>query len=125
MEQENENTRLIFGLSPLAAFINGIVMCIFSGVFWAVSFLKQVPEGIKSINSKQIDELHIDIPWYYDIPFMVISLLLLFSWIEYKFKILPGELSWKAILYKYVYGVTFVMLLCFLTKVVIVYSFLN
>jgi len=122
---EQKKVGLIFGLAPLAALVNAVIMSILSGVFWSISFLKQIPDGFKFSSAKQLQGLDISIPWYYDMPFIVLSMLLLFSWIEYKFKIPPGELSLKAIIYKYFYGVFFTMFLGFFTKIIILYLFLN
>lgn len=117
--------KIIFGLTPFSVLINGIIMTILAGISWSIAYLKQIPEGYKFTDAKLIKDLKIDVAWYYDMPFILLGMILLFSWIEYKFKFKPGDLSFKAVIYKYFYGLTISLLITWITKIIILYMFLK
>lgn len=125
MEQEvQSNESLIFGLTPKATLLNGIALSALSGVAWAVGYIKQVPKDIVA-TAEKLHELKIEVPWYYDLPIFVLSLLLVFRWVEFKFNMQPGEFSGKSLLYKYIYGCVGLSILAWIVQVLILTIFFS
>lgn len=116
-----EDKKIIFGLSPRATLVNSVVLLVLSSVFWVLRFVQQMPPNVKDLKS-----LKIEVEWYYDLPLQLLSIIMVWRWVEFKFDLKPGEFSWKAIKYKFFYAATlfwfinvilkFELLLIFLPK---------
>jgi hypothetical protein len=102
MEQETP-PKIIFGLSPKATIINVFVLAFLGQLLWVLVYLSQFPAGFdfKHIpdDFKTID----NVPWYYDMPLTILSMVMGLVWIQYTYKIENGDYSWRAIKYKYFY----------------------
>lgn len=122
MEQGN-NTKLIFGLSPKATIVNALVILAIAQVFWVLKFIQMLPDNIK-YNLKSAQDLNINVPWYYDMPIVFLSMIMMLSWVEFRFNIKRGDWSWRAIKYKYVYMVGFILLFQMAVKLVLLLIFL-
>jgi hypothetical protein len=95
--------KIIFGLSPRATIINSLVLLFIGQFFWAYKFLQQLPPGF-DINNVPADFKMIDnVPWFYDMPFTILSVVMGLTWIQFVYKIENGDFSWRAIKYKYLY----------------------
>jgi len=120
MEQKN-NTQpqvLMFGLSPKATLINSIVISILAQLIWAIVVTSQV-----DLNS--IDTQPINVPWYYDLPLSVLSILMLIKWIEFRFNIAKFEMTFRAFRYRFIYGLLLMTIFQMLLKVFFVLLILS
>lgn len=114
-----DKPKLIFGLSPLATFINALVFLFFSQVFYALKFLSQIPEGLSYKDLSDDFKFVDNVPFYYDMPLLCLSIVMGLRWVEYKFKVPYGDMSWKAVRFKYIYLLSTIILLEFLFRFLI------
>lgn len=103
MEKEIKKRKIMFGLSPLAAFLNSIVLMMISQLIVVLKTKQMLPVGYQYTEESFL-ALKIDVPWYYDAVTFVLSIILIFSWAEFKFNINPTEpLNWRTVRIKYIY----------------------
>jgi hypothetical protein len=98
-EEVTQSDKVIFGLSSKATLINAIVFAALSKLFWVIAYCSQFSskEEYMSLTERPID----NVTWYYDLPLSILSIVLLLSWVEFFYKMKPGELSWRAFRYKF------------------------
>lgn len=103
MEKEVNKRKIIFGLSPLAALLNSIVLMMVSQLIVILKTKQMLPTGYQYTEESFL-ALNIDVPWYYHAVTFVLSIILIFSWAEFKFNINPTEpLNWRTVRIKYIY----------------------
>lgn len=120
MEAQNNNPqvnpeqsdKVIFGLSPKATIINAIVISILSQLFWVISVASQISANP---NSKEA----VNVPWYYDMPLSILSILMVMKWIEHVYKIDKNDRSLRALRYRFVYGVCLTSVFQLFVKVIL------
>lgn len=118
---ENNNPKLVFGLSPRATLVNGLILLAITSLMWSLSLVKQIPENIQ-LNAEVAKDIQVDIPWYIDTPLIFLGVFLLMTWTTFKFYTTPNfvQNKWKydiaAILFVVVYSLImkFVFLLLLL-----------
>jgi hypothetical protein len=104
---QEEKTTLIFGLSPRATLVNSFVLAAIAQLVWASVATWQI-----------IHKVEVNIPWYFDLPINVLSLIMFLNWIDYKFKLPKGEMSWRTFKYRFVFGILSMMLFHYVLKLV-------
>ena len=92
----------------MATAINSLVWIFIAEISWLIAYLKLIPSGS---TSEFIMGMSTVVPWYYHMPFVFISMTMLFRWLEYTFKLESVDFSWRAIKYKFLYGITFLLIL--------------
>ena len=103
MEKEVNKRKIMFGLSPLAALLNSIVLMMVSQLIVILKTKQMLPTGYQYTEESFL-ALNIDVPWYYHAVTFVLSIILIFSWAEFKFNINPTEpLNWRTVRIKYIY----------------------
>lgn len=102
MESENP-PKIIFGLSPKATIINAIILLFVGQFMWTYTYLKQVPLGFDFKNVPDDFKTIDNVPWYYDMPFTILAIVMGLAWIQYTYKIENNDYSWRAVKYKYFY----------------------
>lgn len=110
-----ESKKLIFGLSPAATIINGIILTILSSLSWTLKFTSDLQPGLTVESALQSKD---NVPWYYDMILIFMAMLLIFKWVEYKFDLKPGEFTWKSIQYKYIYVILGMILIESISKAI-------
>ena len=90
MEQNNttETPKLIFGLSPNAAIINSFIIAALAQLFWAICAASQLV-----LNGTE--QQTINVPWYYELPLSVLSLIMLMSWVNHRYNLNMKEFNIK------------------------------
>lgn len=93
-EQQNnlEPQKLFFGLSPKATFINSIVIAVLGQLLWSIVAVSQ-------ISLESLEQPAPDVPWYYNLPLSILSIIMLLRWIDFKYKI--GKLEFSARSFKF------------------------
>lgn len=108
METNNEEKQvLIFGLSPKATLINAFVLALIAQLIWALVATWQIAH-----------KTEVNIPWYYDLPINVLSLVMFLNWIDYKFQLPKGEFTWRTFKYRFIYGILSMMVFHYVLKLV-------
>jgi hypothetical protein len=118
--QTTEQPKLIFGLSPNATFANAIILSVVSSLFWVIKFAQQIPPGT-DYSKLQITD---NVPWYYDVPFSVLSIVLALTWVEYKYKIPRGSWDWSHVRIKII-SVFVLFFIQEISKVLLLITILN
>lgn len=94
---------------------------------WAIKYYQQFPPGT-NLNHLPVDFKPVDnVPWYYDMPIVILALFMGREWIEYTFNIEKGDRSWRAFKYTYVYLIGAILLAGIIAKSIIlaIYFFIN
>jgi hypothetical protein len=102
MEQKTP-PKIIFGLTPRATIINAFIILFIGQFIWSYAFVQQIPLGFDINNVPKDFKLDINVPWYYDLPFIILSVIMGLTWVQHVYKIEKGDFSWRAIKYKYIY----------------------
>ena len=120
--EEELNPKVIFGLSRKATVINAIIILFISQLFWCLCFIKQVPGGFSYYDYEQLPLGNIyykNIPWYVDVPFQILSMVMILSLVEHKYDIKNTDYSWKGIRYKILYPIFSFSIIATIMKIVI------
>ena len=108
MEQDK---KIIFGLSPVATLVNSFLLITLNQLIWAIKYIKIIPAGTKDLNT-----INVEVPWYYDFPLDMLVIFMVWKWVESKYDIKPGELTWKSVKFKYIYTIFFIWALSQLVR---------
>jgi hypothetical protein len=122
----SEKVRMPFGLSPRATIVNAIILLSLSQLFWVLKFTQQIPMGT-DFSQATPESLNLvdNVPWYYDVPFIILAMIMALTWIEYKYEIKPGEFTWRAIRYKYIYTLIGYTLVAMVSKFIFLFIVLS
>ena len=113
-----EQKKLIFNLSPQETIFNAIILMIIGQFIVALCIFHQLPTDF-TLGKDFLENTNV--PWYCDMPFTVLSIILCFSWSNYKFNIKPGDISWRAIKIRYIYTIGTICIFESLVKIIILY----
>ena len=121
MEKEINKRKIMFGLSPLAALLNSIVLMMVSQLIVVLKTKQMLPAGFQ-YTEESFRALNVDVPSYYDVVTFVLSIMLIFSWAEFKFNINPTEpLNWRSVKIKYIYILIPLLVLSSAFRAVLIY----
>lgn len=95
---ETKKNKIIFGLSPKAALINAFLLLLLSQIFWALVFFQQFPDGM-DLSNIPTDFKVDNVPWYYTLPLSLLSMIIISSWIQYKYDVPRGDFSLRTLKY--------------------------
>lgn len=104
MEENTQESKLIFGLSPFATALNAILLTIISGLLNAVYFCTHFEENHIDWANTTTDN-----PWYITFPLFVIAWVMMNRYIDWRYEIAPNVISLKHFLRKIIYLTIFVI----------------
>lgn len=104
MEENTQDSKLIFGLSPLATALNAFLLTILSGLFNAVYFCVH-------FESNQIDLVNtkVENPWYITFPLFVVAWIMIAKYIDWRYEVSELTFSLRHFLRKLIYLTIFVI----------------
>lgn len=119
MANSEDKKKIVFGLYPLAALINSLVLMVLAQLIWTLRYIQLISSGATTLNG-----LHISVAWYYDVPILCVAMYMLTKWVEYYYKLSKSDRSWRAFRLRYFFVVGVTMVLTGISGVIFLYIFL-
>lgn len=124
MEEQEKTTKLLFGLSQKSTLINIFILLFIANIIWFLKYIQQFPVEVDLRNLPDSFITIDNVPWYYDMPIIILALFMGQDWIEFTFKLEKSDGSWRSFKYRYLYLIGGIILSGIIIKLILLTTYI-